>query len=166
MPERDGVDAILDQWARERPELDHSPIGVIGRLSRVSREVERRLEPVYARHGVDGGWYDVLATLRRSGPPYRLRASDLASALMLTASGATKRLDRLEAAGLIARQPDPDDRRGVLISLTPRGRRVVDATVAEHLENERSILGVLTKAEQRQLAALLRKLGLGLPPLA
>jgi DNA-binding MarR family transcriptional regulator len=163
--ERDGVDLILEQWARERPDLDHSPVGVIGRLSRVAREVERRLEPVYAEHGLDGGWYDVLATLRRSGPPYRLRPTEFAGTLMLTSSGATKRLDRLEQAGLISREPDPSDRRGVLIALTAKGREVVDATVAAHLDNERRLLTALSAAEQRQLAALLRKLGLGLPPL-
>ena len=88
---------------------------MIGRLSRVSREVEQRLEPAYSAHGLDGGWYDVLASLRRAGPPYRLRQSELAETLMLTSSGATKRLDRLEQAGLIAREPAPDDRRGIFI---------------------------------------------------
>ena len=73
MAERDGVDEIVEQWRRERPDLDPSPIGIVGRVSRLARELEQRLEPVYREHGLDGGWYDVLATLRRSGPPYRLR---------------------------------------------------------------------------------------------
>jgi len=103
MTDTDGVDAILDQWQRERPDLDTSPIGVIGRISRLCREIERRLEPVYAASGLEPGWYDVLATLRRAGPPYRLRPTDFAAALMLTSSGTTKRLDRLEAAGYITR---------------------------------------------------------------
>lgn len=154
---------LLEQWHRERPDLDSSPIGVIGRISRLSREIERRLEPVYADHGLEPGWYDVLATLRRSGPPYRLRPTDFANALMLTSSGATKRLDRLEEAKLIARERDPDDRRGVLIALTESGRALVDSTIEHHLENERSILSSLSAVEQRQLADLLRKLQLGLP---
>jgi DNA-binding MarR family transcriptional regulator len=163
MTDTDGVDAILEQWQRERPDLDTSPIAVIGRISRLSREIERRLETVYAANGLEPGWYDVLATLRRAGPPYRLRPTDLAATLMLTTSGTTKRLDRLEAAGHLTREPDPADRRGVLITLTPLGRRLVDAAAAKHLANERRILSGLTAAEQRQLAGLLRKLTIALP---
>jgi DNA-binding MarR family transcriptional regulator len=164
MTAQDGVDVLLEQWRRERPDLDSSPIGVIGRISRLSREIERLLEPVYADHGLEPGWYDVLATLRRAGPPYRLHPTDFANALMLTSSGATKRLDRLEQANLIARERDPGDRRGILIALTEDGRELVDSTVAHHLDNERRILGALSQTEQRQLADLLRKLQLGLPP--
>jgi len=94
--DRDGVDLIIEQWQRERPELDPTPIGVVGRVSRLARELEQRLEPVYAEHGLEPGWHDVLATLRRVGPPFRLRPSEFTSALMLTSSGTTKRLDRLE----------------------------------------------------------------------
>jgi DNA-binding MarR family transcriptional regulator len=162
--ERDGVDLILEQWRRERPDLDPSPIGVIGRVSRLARELEQRLEPVYREHGLEAGWHDVLATLRRSGPPYRLRPTEFTGALMLTSSGTTKRLDRLEQAGLITRGPDPDDRRGTLITLTEAGHELIDATTQAHLENERRILSGLTEPEQRQLADLLRKLQLGLPP--
>jgi DNA-binding MarR family transcriptional regulator len=164
MTERDGVDLILEQRQRERPDLDASPIGVVGRISRLARELEQRLEPVYREHGLEGGWYDVLATLRRSGPPYRLRPTELTNAVMLTSSGTTKRLDRLEQAGLIARASDPDDRRGTLITLTAAGRELLDATTEAHLENERRLLGALTEADRRRLADLLRKLQLGLPP--
>ena len=164
MTDTDGVDAILGQWRRERPDLDTSPMGVIGRISRLCREIERRLEPVYAASGLEPGWYDVLATLRRAGPPYRLRPTDFAAALMLTSSGTTKRLDRLEAAGHVTREPDPSDRRGVLIALTPQGRSLIDKAADKHLANERHILSGLTAAEQRQLAGLLRKLGITLPP--
>jgi DNA-binding MarR family transcriptional regulator len=161
--ERDGVDEILEQWRRERPELDPSPIGVIGRVSRLARELEQRLEPVYREHGLESGWHDVLATLRRTGPPYQLRPTEFASALMLTSSGTTKRLDRLEQAGLITREPDPGDRRGTIITLTPAGHELIDAVTEAHLANERRLLSALTGAEQRQLADLLRKLRLGLP---
>ena len=165
MADTDGVDAILDQWQRERPDLDTSPIGVIGRISRLSREIEHRLEPTYAASGLEPGWYDVLATLRRAGPPYRLRPTDFAATLMLTTSGTTKPHDRLEAAGHITREPDPSDRRGVLIALTPKGRRLIDKASDKHLANERHILSGLSAAEQRQLASLLRKLSATLPPL-
>jgi DNA-binding MarR family transcriptional regulator len=161
VPEQDGVDLIIEQWARERPELDSSPIGVVGRISRLAREIEDRLEPVYREHGLEPGWHDILATLRRSGGT--LRPTDLTNASMLTSSGTTKRLDKLEAAGLIARAADPDDRRGTLISLTAAGRTLIDELTPAHLDNERRILGALGEADQRRLADLLRKLQLGLP---
>jgi DNA-binding MarR family transcriptional regulator len=164
MSERDGVDEILEQWARERPDLDVSPIGVIGRISRLARELEARLEPVYRAHGLEPGWYDVLATLRRSGPPYTLRPSEFSGTLMLTSSGTTKRLDRLEQAGLIGRTPDPADRRGTLITLTEAGHELLDTAIEAHVANEHGLLGALTADEQGELADLLRKLQLGLPP--
>ena len=164
MPERDGVDLIVEQWRRERPDLDPSPIGVIGRISRLARELEQRLETVYREQGLETGWYDALATLRRSGPPYRLRPTEFTGALMLTSSGTTKRLDRLERAGLITRAPDPGDRRGTLIELTDAGRELIDAATEAHLDNERRLLAALPEADQRRLADLLRKLQLGLPP--
>jgi DNA-binding MarR family transcriptional regulator len=136
---------------------------VVGRISRLARELEQRLEPVYREHGLEPGWHDVLATLRRSGPPYQLRPSELTGTLMLTSSGTTKRLDRLEHAGLIERAPDPQDRRGVVISLTTKGGEVIDATTEAHLENERRLLAALSEDERRELADLLRKLQLGIP---
>jgi DNA-binding MarR family transcriptional regulator len=164
MADRDGVDVIVEQWQRERPDLDPSPIGIIGRISRLARELEQRLEPVYRAHGLEPGWHDVLATLRRTGPPYRLRPTEFANTLMLTSSGTTKRLDRLEQAGLIERAPDPEDRRGTLITLTPAGLKLIDSVTDAHLDNERRIIAALSKAEQERLADLLRKLQLGLPP--
>jgi DNA-binding MarR family transcriptional regulator len=164
MAETDGVDAIIEQWRRERPELDHSPIGVVGRVSRLARELEARLEPVYREHGLEPGWHDVLATLRRTGPPYQLRPSDFTGSLMLTSSGTTKRLDRLERAGLIERAPDPDDRRGVIITLTDAGHDLIDRVTEAHLANEARLLEGLSAVERDRLAALLRKLALTLPP--
>jgi DNA-binding MarR family transcriptional regulator len=163
MPEeRDGVDLILEQWRRERPDLDSSPIGIVGRISRLARELEQRLEPVYREHGLEPGWHDLLATLRRHGAPFQLRPTDLTTASMLTSSGTTKRLDRLEEAGLIARSPDPADRRGTLITLTDAGRELIDRLTPHHLDNERRLLSALTRDEQAELADLLRKLQLGL----
>ena len=161
--DHDGVDHILAQWRRARPDLDPSPIGVVGRVSRLARELERRLEPVYKAHGLEPGWHDLLATLRRNGPPFRMRPTDLTSTLMLTSSGTTKRLDRLEQAGLIAREPDPGDRRGTLIALTDKGRELIDGVTPEHLANEERLLAALGPDERERLAGLLRKLLLGLP---
>jgi DNA-binding MarR family transcriptional regulator len=158
----DGVDTIIEQWRAARPDLDPSPMGVIGRVSRLARELEARLEPVYRQHGLEPGWHDVLATLRRQGPPFAVRPSDLTGTLMLTSSGTTKRLDKLEDAGLIARGPDPDDRRAILITLTAKGKELIDGVTAAHLANEASLLEGLSAAEQRDLAALLRKLLLSL----
>ncbi len=162
-PGQDGVDGILRQWRQERPDLDATPMGVIGRLSRLSRELEQHLDPVFARHGLEAGLFDVLATLRRSGEPYRMRPADLAQAVMLTSSGTTKRLDRLESAGLIERRPDPQDRRGLLIELTPAGHRLIDEAVTDHVAAEHRLLAALSPAERDQLAGLLRTLLLGLP---
>src|SRR3954469_20587383 len=111
---RDDVDAIIEQWRAARPELDASPIGIVARVSRLARELEARLEPVYKAHGLEPGWHHVLATLRRSAPDYRLRPTALTNATMLTSSGTTKRLDKLEREGLIQREADPEDRRGTL----------------------------------------------------
>ena len=163
MPERDGVDRMIEQWSVEWPELDVSPIGVIGRISRLSRELEARLEPVYKAHGLEPGWHDVLATLRRSGPDYRLRPTDLTNATMLTSSGTTKRLDKLEQEGLIRREADPNDRRGTLITLTEAGRKLIDSVTAAHLANEARLVGALDQDEQRALTELLRKLILNMP---
>lgn len=163
MPERDGVDLILEQWRHERPDLDPAPIGIVGRISRLARELEARLEPVYREHGLEAGWHDVLATLRRQGPPFQMRPSDFTDALMLTSSGTTKRLDKLEQAGLVARSPDPADRRGTVITLTDAGRELIDNVTGAHLDNERELLAALSAREQEQLAALLRKLLLDVP---
>jgi DNA-binding MarR family transcriptional regulator len=165
MTERDGIDAIVEQWRAERPDLDPTPIGIVGRVSRLARELEARLEPVYKAHGLEPGWHDVLATLRRSGPDYRLRPTDLTNASMLTSSGTTKRLDKLEQAGLIRREADPNDRRGTLITLTRAGRELIDSVTAAHLANEGQLISALDENERRVLADLLRKLTLALPPL-
>jgi DNA-binding MarR family transcriptional regulator len=161
---RDDVDAIIDQWRVARPELDSTPIGIVGRVSRLARELEARLEPVYQEHGLEPGWHDVLATLRRAGEPYRLRVTDLTASMMIGSSGTTKRLDRLERNGLIARSPDPNDRRGTLIALTPKGLELIDGVTAAHLDNERALISALSADEQATLAGLLRKLRLSLSP--
>ena len=160
--ERDLVDEILDQWKRERPDLDCKPMAVFGRLNRLDRVSSAAIEARLGEHGLSRGEFGVLATLRRRGEPYTLAPTALARWMMLSSAAMTNRVDRLEAAGLVERRPDPGDRRGVLVALTPDGKRVVDAAVADHVENERRLLEPLTAEEQQTLIALLRKLLLGL----
>lgn len=149
----------IAQWRKERPDLDPSPIGVLGRLAEAAQRVQHdHLEPVFARFGINGGEYDVLASLRRAGGDCALTPTALCAATMLTSGGMTDRLDRLEMAGLIERRRNPADRRGLLVALTKRGRTLVDEAVVAHLENERNVLAGLTKVEQKHLAGLLAKL--------
>ena len=159
---QDHVDTVLAQWAEQRPDLDASPMGVVGRLSRAARLLERGVDRVLDEHGVGGGEFDILATLRRSGPPYRLTPGALVSSSMVTSGAVTARLDRLVAKGLVTRETDPDNRRSVLVTLTARGRRLVDRVVEEHVANEEALLEGLSGRERDQLAGLLRRLLLSL----
>lgn len=154
----DAVDRLLEQWRTERPDIDASPMGVVGRLSRASRVLERSLHEEFARHGLMPGEFDILATLRRAGPPFQLTAGALARSAMVTSGAITNRVDRLVAKGLTTREVDPANRRTVLIGLTSRGRSVVDAALPNHVRNEVALLTPLTPKEQVQLAGLLRKL--------
>jgi DNA-binding MarR family transcriptional regulator len=133
-------------------------MGVIGRISRAAIALGHSLEAVFAGFGLNRGEFDVLATLRRSGAPFRLTPTALFKDLMLSSGAMTNRLDRLERAGLISRAPDPSDRRGTLVELTPRGLELVDAAVAAHLANEQRLLAALSPDEREQLAGLLRTL--------
>ncbi len=160
----DEIDRIVGQWNKERPDVDASPTHVLQRITRLSLLQEVSFARVFSRHGLTWGEYLVLAALRRAGPPYRMNPTALYSSVILSSGGMTKRLDRLERAGLIERLPDPDDRRGRLVGLTDRGRTVVDAALLDHLENEQRLLGDLSATEREQLAGLLRKLLLS-PPL-
>ncbi|RJK95461.1 MarR family winged helix-turn-helix transcriptional regulator [Vallicoccus soli] len=153
----DRVDRIQAEWARERPDLDVSPQGVIGRLHRLAAALTDELVPVFRRHGLGEGDFDVLAALRRAGPPYERSAGALAAATMVTSGGTTKRLDRLEAAGLVVRRPSPVDGRGRVVALTPRGVEVVDAAVTEHMANEHRLLEGLSAEDRRLLEDLLRR---------
>jgi DNA-binding MarR family transcriptional regulator len=162
MPEHDQVDMILAQWARERPDLDPSPMGVIGRISRAERYIDQALLQIFSKYKLGRGEFDVLATLRRAGPPFRLTPTALYSALMLSSGAMTNRIDRLERAGLVERLPDPTDRRGTLVGLTSSGQKVIDHAIGAHLANETRLLSGLTGEERAVLAALLRKLLLSL----
>ena len=158
----DQVDRIRAQWAAERPDVDTTPMAVVGRVSRVARALERRLDTVYARHAIESWEFDVLATLRRAGPPYERTPGELNGDLMISSGSTTNRIDRLAARGLVTRRPDARDRRSILVRLTPAGLAVVEAVMPEHMANESAILAGLSAAEQRALAALLRTLALSL----
>ena len=152
---QDAVDRIVGQWNAVRPDIDSSPIGVIGRVSRLSRLIDRRLAENFARFGIEAWMYDVLATLRRNGAPYELTAGELVGQSMVTTGAITNRIDRLEARGLVERTRT-DDRRKVVVRLTPRGLDLVDEVVGGHLLTEREILSSLTSRQQAELAELLR----------
>jgi DNA-binding MarR family transcriptional regulator len=154
--EQDAVDRILAQWDTVRPDVDSSPIGVIGRVSRLSRLIDRRLAENFTRFGIEAWMYDVLATLRRSGEPYELTAGDLVRQTMVTTGAITNRIDRLEQRGLVERDRT-DDRRKVIVRLTRDGLDLVDQVVLPHLATEREILAALSPRQQRELALLLRK---------
>ncbi|WP_345695945.1 MarR family winged helix-turn-helix transcriptional regulator [Kitasatospora terrestris] len=156
--QRDGVDAIIQQWNTVRPDLDVTPMAVVGRLSRASRLLERSVKDTLSAQGVEPWEFDVLATLLRSGPPHVLSAGALSSAAMVSSAALTNRIDRLVEKGLVDRALDPDHRRRMLISLTEQGLRLVNEAADHHLANERTQLAGLTDDEQQQLATLLRRL--------
>jgi DNA-binding MarR family transcriptional regulator len=159
----DAIDRIVAEWNRERPDLDVSVTHVLQRITRLYLLQTASFADVFGRYGLTFGEYEVLAALVRSGPPYRLRPGELGSALVLSSGAMTNRIDRVEAAGLVERLPDPDDRRGTLVALTTEGRQVVDTALQAHLANEERLLGGLSAADRRQLTNLLRKLLLSEP---
>lgn len=149
---------MLEQWANVRPDLDASPMGIVGRLSRLSRLIDVRLRETFREHGLDGATFDVLATLRRSGPDQRLTPADLMRSSMITSGAVTQRLDRLEQKGLVARTPHESDGRGVYVTLTDAGRELVDETLPDHLATEEAILAELDDDERARFTGTLRTL--------
>ena len=158
----DHVDAALARWRRETPTLDASPFAVSERISRLSTLLERQLEPFLALHDLSAGEFDVLAALRRQGPPYRVTPTRLTATLMVTSGGMTKRLSMLEQAGLITRVPDPADRRYRVVELTEAGRQLVEGALAARLKHEKQLLGRLRKRQRRDLAEALHDLCIAL----
>jgi len=161
---RDAIDDLIDQWKAQRPDLQPEVMGVFGRFARVWAHVSRELEATLGQWNLQLGEFDVLATIRRQGPPFTIAPSQLTRFLMLSPSGITSRLDRLEKLGLIDRRPSPDDRRSLLVVLTPAGKRVVDEAVTAHVANETRLLAALTPAERKGLDLALRSLLRSLDP--
>jgi len=156
--ESDHIDWIVTQWQRERPGLDVSVLALMARLFRVVYLADQELAKATGAHGLQPGWFDLLAALRRAGPPYQLNPTDLMAATMLSSGGMTKRIDRLTDAGLVERRPNPRDRRGTLVRLTRKGRTVIDRALQTHLANEQRLLEPLSPTDRRKLDSLLRRL--------
>lgn len=152
----DEVDRIVAAWRRERPDLDVAPLTVLSRISRLARHLDLARRSAFARHGLETWAFDVLSALRREGAPYRLSPGALLTQTLVTSGTMTNRIDRLAEHGLVERLPSPDDRRGVLVQLTPAGLRTVDDALADLLVVERELLGDLPVADREQLAQLLR----------
>lgn len=146
---------IQAEWARERPEIDVSPQGVIGRLHRLAARLTDELVPVYTAHGLTEGEFDVLAALRRAGDPFERAPGELARFTMVTTGAMTKRVDRLDEAGLVTRRASEVDGRGKVVALTQAGKELIDATFTEHMANEHRLMAALAPAERDALEELL-----------
>lgn len=153
----DRVDKILAQWNRERPDLDVSAMGLLGRFSRVSTHIAREIEKTFAERDLSASSFDVLATLRRSGPPFQLSPGELLATTMVSSGTMTNRIDQLEKAGLVERLANPEDRRSVLIALTEEGLRRVEEAATAHVANQHRVVSSLTPQERETLDTLLRK---------
>jgi DNA-binding MarR family transcriptional regulator len=154
----DEVDALVDAWRRERPDLDVAPLAILSRVTRLARHLDLARRQAFADHELEAGEFDVLATLRREGPPYTLSPGRLVASTLVSSGTMTNRIDRLAAQGLVQRLPDPNDRRGVQVTLTREGRERVDAALADLLEREADLLDALSPTDRTRLADLLRVL--------
>jgi len=156
----DEVDVLVDAWRRERPDLDVGPLEVLSRVSRLARHLDLARREAFEAHDLEPWEFDVLAALRREGAPYTLSPGRLLQVTLVTSGTMTNRIDRLEAKGLVARVPDPNDGRGVQVVLTTDGRTRVDDALTDLLAHEREILSALPAADRDHLADLLRRLTL------
>lgn len=153
----DRIDRLLEQWQQERPDLDASPMGILGRLMILNRLSDRGVEQVLGSHNMSIPEFDVLAVLRRCGSPFRQPIGELCAHSLLSSGAMTNRIDRLEAKGLVERSPNPTDRRGVLVALTRKGRVLIDKLIAKRLDEARERVSVLTKKDRQQLEVLLAR---------
>ena len=155
---QDEVDRLVAAWRRERPDLDTRPLEVLSRVTRLARHLDRARRSAFAEHDLEAWEFDVLSALRRSGEPYQLSPGALLNQTLVTSGTMTNRIDRLAAKELVRREPDPGDRRGVLVVLTTRGLAVVDDTLTDLLAHEQKLLAGLTDRQRDSLADLLRDL--------
>jgi DNA-binding MarR family transcriptional regulator len=156
--EYDHVDRVRAQWRAVRPELDTAPVAIVARIGRIAAYFDQATDALMGEHGLARSSWDVLASLRRVGPPHELTPTELYQALMRSSGAMTNRLHRLERVGLIERRPDPGDGRGRLVRLTSRGRKLVDEIAPIHLDNEERLIASLTEQDRRALEDLLRRL--------
>ncbi|ARR44594.1 MarR family transcriptional regulator [Vibrio campbellii] len=154
----DAIDRVVSQWAKEKPELDTEPMAIMGRLMRIAKHMENHVAELHKRYDLKMGEFDVLATLRRSGKPYRLTPSELISSMMLTSGAMTNRLDKLEKKGLIAREHSKEDRRSVTVELTAKGFELIDSLIEQHLQAQHELMGSLNSAEKGQVNQALKLL--------
>ena len=154
----DHVDLVLEQWRERRPDVDASPMGVVGRVSRLSQLFDGELRRNFAKHDLDRASFDVLATLRRSNAERSLTPAGLMRSSMVTSGAISQRLDRLETRGLVTRAPSETDGRGVQVTLTAKGLKLIDKVLPTHVDTESQLLSGLSTAERDHLAALLRTL--------
>jgi DNA-binding MarR family transcriptional regulator len=152
----DRIDKILEQWRRERPDLDTTAMGLFGRMRNLTLQLSREMEKTFGRFNLNSANFDMLATLRRSGEPYTLSPGDLMDTMMVSSGTMTNRIDQLEKAGLVARTQNPEDGRSFLISLTPKGFDLIDAAVTAHVETQRRLISTLSEGERKALDRLLR----------
>lgn len=157
-PVRDEVDELVDAWRCQRPDLDVEPMQVLSRISRLAKHLDIARRGAFADHDLETWEFDVLSALRRQGPPFQLTPGALVRATLVTSGTMTNRIDRLEAAELVRREPDPTDKRGVLVTLTKQGQNRVDAALADLLRREHTLLAGLEVADRKQLADLMRTL--------
>lgn len=161
-PTPDHVDRLRAQWSRELPDLDTEPMAILGRIYRISNLVRPGIEATFAGFGLDRGEFDVISTLRRSGPPYRLTPTELYRQLMISSGGLTHRLDRLEKGGLVRREKSPQDGRSFLVALTEEGLARAEAAFRADMADEMSHLERMPARRRRILADLLRELALAI----
>jgi DNA-binding MarR family transcriptional regulator len=154
----DEVDELVARWQAQRPDLDTEPMQVLSRVSRLARHLDIARRGAFASEGLQTWEFDVLSALRRAGPPFQLTPGALLRATLVTSGTMTNRIDRLTAAGLVRREPDPRDRRGVLVTLTEQGKATVDAALADLLNREHKLLAGLDGEQREMLADLLRTL--------
>lgn len=152
----DRIDKILEQWRRERPDLDTTAMGLFGRMRNLTLHLSREMEKNFGRFNLNSANFDMLATLRRSGEPYTLSPGDLMDTMMVSSGTMTNRIDQLEKAGLVARSQNPNDGRSFLISLTPKGFELIDAAVTAHVETQARLVSSLSDEERTALNGLLR----------
>lgn len=158
--DEDGIDLRRAQWASELPDLDTRGMAILGRMRWITLNLRPPIEAIFKKYGLDSGEFDVITTLRRAGPPHCLRPTELYRWLMISSGGLTARLARLEKAGLVARLPDPEDARSMLVQLTPQGAALAERAFREDMAFESQVLDALTPEEAATLEALLRKLAL------
>ena len=160
MPTSDEVDRIVEDWSRERPDVDFAPMQVLSRVARLSKHLDRARRTAFEASDLEPWEFDVLAALRRAGSPYQLSPKALLQQTLVSSGTMTNRIDRLVERRLVDRHTDPHDGRGVLVTMTARGRRAVDDAISELLADEARLLQALSSADQERLSALLRKLSL------